>query len=183
MNNDNNAVRSTILDIFGAENDQIFEGVGFKLIASKMDASTCVQQIEGDSILSILSAAGDDIRILSSINVSFTTLAALYPHGEADIDALRDWCGELNNQLVGAAKNQLLAYECKLMMGIPTLIQGENLASIHSADAVVSKRHYACPQGEIITYLSTLISPKFKMRDEPDMSLTGIAAGGELSFF
>ena len=183
MNNENNAARSTIIDVFGTENDQIFAGVGLKLTSSKMDASLCVQQILGDSILSILSASGEEVRILSSINVNFSTLASLYPHGEADTDALRDWCGELNNQLVGAAKNQMLAYECKMMMGIPTLIQGENLASIHSSDAFVSKRHYSCAQGEVITYLSILLSPRFKMRDEPDMSLTGIEAGGELSFF
>ena len=184
MNNVNGQVREVVELIFGEAADGVFSPVGLMLGAKIADASSCQKQISGDSVLSVLSAAGDGIRILSSINANFSTLDALFPNGPvASIDALRDWCGELNNQLVGAAKNHLLAYECKVMMGLPTLIQGENLASINSSEACVSKRSYLCGEGEIITYLSTVISPNFKMRDEPDLSLTGLVQGGELDFF
>lgn len=184
MNNSNGAVREVIETLFENASKDVFSPVGLSLEKVTHDASICDKQIIGDSVLSVLSASGNGIKILSSINANFTTLKNLFPHGDSPTsDELRDWCGELNNQLVGAAKNHMLAYDCKVLMGLPTLIQGENLASVNSNDAVVSKRTFSCEKGEIITYLSTVIEPEFEIRDEPDESLTGLTTGGELDFF
>ena len=184
MNNSNGAVREVIESLFEQAATEVFSPIGLGLNSVTLDASICNKQIVGDSVLSVLSAAGNGIKILSSINANFATLQALYPLGDnPTADELRDWCGELNNQLVGAAKNHMLAYDCKVLMGLPTLIQGENLASISSSDACISKRVFLSGEGEIITYLSTIIEPAFTIRDEPDESLTGLTQGGELSFF
>ena len=184
MKNSNGAVREVVESLFEQAGTEVFSPLGLNLDTVILDASACTKQIVGDSVLSVLSAAGNGIKLLSSINANFETLKALYPLGEnPTIDELRDWCGELNNQLVGAAKNHMLAYDCKVMMGLPTLIQGENLASIGSSDACISKRVFLAPEGEIITYLSTVIDPAFEILDEPDDSLTGLTQGGELSFF
>lgn len=184
MNNSNGAVREVVESLFENASKEVFSPTGLTLDKVTHDASICDKQIIGDSVLSVLSASGNGIKILSSINVNFTTLKNLFPHGDSPTnDELRDWCGELNNQLVGAAKNKMLAYDCKVLMGLPTLIQGENLASVNSSDAVVSKRTFVCSGGEIITYLSTCIHKGFEIRDEPDESLTGLTAGGELAFF
>lgn len=184
MNNSNGAVREVVESLFENASKEVFSPIGLTLDKVTHDASICDKQIIGDSVLSVLSASGNGIKILSSINVNFTTLKNLFPHGGTpNNDELRDWCGELNNQLVGAAKNKMLAYDCKVLMGLPTLIQGENLASVNSTDAVVSKRTFVCNDGEIITYLSTYIEDDFEIRDEPDESLTGLTTGGELDFF
>lgn len=184
MNNSNGGVREVVESLFEQAGTEVLSPAGLSLDSVILEASACTKQVVGDSVLSVLSAAGNGIKLLSSINANFSTLEALYPLGKnPTADELRDWCGELNNQLVGAAKNQMLAYDCKVMMGLPTLIQGENLASIGSSDACISKRVFLSPEGEVITYLSTMIDPAFEIMDTPDESLTGLTEGGELSFF
>lgn len=184
MNNTDNAVREVIESLFEAAMVDVFSPVHLTLSDVVSDAASCTKQVIGDSVLCVLSASGNGIKILCSINASFSTLEALYPLSEnPSSDELRDWCGELNNQIVGAAKNHMLAYDCKVMMGLPTLIQGENLASVSSSDALVSKRSFLSAEGEIIAYLSTVIDPDFEIRDTPDDSLTGLTQGGELDFF
>jgi CheY-specific phosphatase CheX len=184
MNNSNGAVREVIESLFEKATLEVFGPLNLTLNSVVHDASICNKQLVGDSVLSVLNASGDGVKILCSINANFSTLEALFPHGaHARSEELRDWCGELNNQLVGAAKNYLLAYKCKVLMGLPALIQGENLASISSSQACISKRSYLSDKGEIVAYLSTVIDPNFEMADEPDESLTGLTQGGELSFF
>ena len=184
MNNNDGAVREVVETLFESATKEVFSPLGLRLERVSHDARICDKQITGDSVLSVLSASGNGIKILSSINANFSTLSALFPHSDIpSSDELRDWCGEMNNQLVGAAKNRLLAYDCKVLMGLPTLIQGENLASVNSADAIVSKRSFQSERGEIITYLSTVIDSGFAILDEPDESLTGLTQGGELDFF
>ncbi len=184
MKNTNNAVREVVESLFESAMVDVFSPVGLALNGVIDDASSCSKQVIGDSVLSVLSASGNGIQILCSINAGFSTLEGLYPMGKnPSSDELRDWCGELNNQIVGAAKNHMLAYDCKVLMGLPTLIQGENLASVNSSDALISKRTFLSAEGEIITYLSTVIEPGFKILDTPDESLTGLTQGGELDFF
>ena len=184
MDNKSGAILEIVESVFESATNTVLEPTGLTLGKVAGDISESNPQIEGDSILSVLSAAGDGIKIFSSIHVTRETLRAIHPSGaSASVEDLRDWCGEINNQLVGAAKNQLLAYECKVMMGLPTLIQGENLASIGADEASVSRREYASDRGVVVTYLSTVIAPGFNMRDQPDESLTGITQGGELDFF
>ena len=184
MNNANGAVREVIESLFEKASIEVLSPVGLSINSVVHDAAICNKQIIGDSVLSVLSAAGNGIKLLSSINANFATLQGLYTLNKSPTtDELRDWCGELNNQIVGAAKNHMLAYDCKVLMGLPTLIQGENLASINSSDACISKRVFLSAEGEIITYLSTIIDPNFEILDEPDDSLTGLTQGGELSFF
>ena len=184
MNNTDNAVREVIESLFETAMVDVFSPINLALGEVANDATECTKQVVGDSVLCVLSASGNGIKILCSINASFSTLGVLYPLSQnPSSDELRDWCGELNNQIVGAAKNHMLAYDCKVMMGLPTLIQGENLASVSPSDALVSKRSFLSAEGEIITYLSTLIEPGFEIRDTPDESLTGLTQGGELDFF
>lgn len=184
MNNRNGEARDVIESLFESATTDVFAPIGASLESVAINAIDCDKKVVGNSVLSALSASGNGIKILSSINASFSTLAKLFPHSkDAPSDELRDWCGELNNQIVGAAKNHMLAYDCKVMMGLPTLIHGENLASTSSSEATVSKRVFTSPDGQIVTYLSTVIDPRFEMKDEPDESLTGLTAGGELDFF
>ena len=184
MDNQDGAIRTIIEQHFEASAVSILEPWGLALDGTIANAVACDKNIVGDSVLSVLSATGKGIKILSSLNANFGTLSSLYPYGQgASIDELRDWCGELNNQMVGAAKNHLLAYQCQLTMGLPTLIQGENLASINANEAVVTKRHFVAESGTIIAYLSTVIDPQFTMADQADVALTGLKSGGELDFF
>ncbi len=184
MNNAKGAIREVVEGLFEKASCEIFNPVQLALDSIVMDASACTKQVVGDSVLSVLSASGNGIKILSSINASISDLQSLFPHSDTpSIDEVRDWCGELNNQIVGAAKNHLLAYDCKVMMGLPTLVQGENLASIGANEASVSKRVFNSPKGQIITYLATVIAPGLEIRDSPDDALTGLNTSGELDFF
>jgi CheY-specific phosphatase CheX len=183
MNNENGAVCDTVEEIFHQANNELFSGYKLEFLSSSRSQSAQEQDIQGDSIMSVLTAAGEGIKILSAIKLSAETAAYIHPTQSAAPEDLQDLCGELNNQLVGKVKNKLLAYDCKLMLGLPSFISGSNLSSHSVPNANLTERIYCSAVGNVIVCLHVVIHPDFTMLDVPNEELTGEVSEGMLSFF
>lgn len=184
MNNENGKVHGVIEEIFHAANDEIFSH--YKL--SPTAQSPCSDDddaSENGVILSIINASGEGIKILFTINLYESTARYIYPGDGANAarEDLQDLCGELNNQLIGKVKNKMLAYDCKLILGLPTCITGQSVSSHSPQSATLSERVYYSAGGRVIVCLYTVIHPDFTMLDEANVELAGEVSEGTLSFF
>lgn len=184
MNNENGKVHATIEDIFHTAASELLSN--YKLSSSSpQDLSATDATNQRSVILSIINASGEGIKILSTINVGESTARYIYTGdgANAELEDLQDLCGELNNQLIGKVKNKMLAYDCKLMLGLPSCITG-NSVSIHAPQsAILSEQIYTSAEGDVIVCLYTVIQPNFTMLDVANVELAGEVSEGTLSFF
>lgn len=184
MNNENGTVHATIEDIFHTANDEIFSHYN---LSPNSEVAECVdnEASQNSVILSIINASGDGIKILFTINLYETTARYIYPGDgvNAELHELQDLCGELNNQLIGKVKNKMLAYGCKLTLGLPTCITGKCVSSHSPENATLSERVYFSAGGRVIVCLYTVIHPDFTMLDVANVELAGEVPEGTLSFF
>ena len=185
MNNENGKIHNAIEHVFHTANNELFAVYKLEFESSRKITTGHETAIIGDSIMSILTASGEGVKILSSIKMSCATATAISPDSDLphSTEALQDLCGELNNQLVGKVKNKMLGYDCKLMLGLPTCITGKNVSSHSPQHAVVVERLYRCNAETVAVCLHTVVHPAFEMLDEPNNELTGEVSEGELSFF
>jgi CheY-specific phosphatase CheX len=185
MNNENGKIHQTIESVFHAANNELFGGYKMEYQSTRRLEGLQSDSISGNSIMSVLSASGEGIKILSSIKISATAAAYIYPGDGANAsqETLQDLCGELNNQLVGKVKNKMLAYDCKLMLGLPTCIAGINVTSHTPQNAVIDERVYKVNGEDVIVCLYTVIHPAAEILDTPNEALTGSVSEGMLDFF
>ena len=186
MNNDNGKIHDTLESVFHLVNNELFTAYNLEFESVARMTSAKEIDIPGPSLMSVLNASGEGVKILSAIKMSDVTAAHIYPGNKSNIsrEELQDLCGELNNQLVGKVKNKMLAYECKLMLGLPTCITGTNLSSHTPQNSVAVERVYKCDAGRVVVCLHTVVHPAFSMLDEPNNELTGeVVSEGTLDFF
>lgn len=185
MNNENGKVNAIIEDIFHTANDELFSNYKLSCSASRPPSLATDETQKNSVILSIINASGGGIKILSTIKVDETTARFIYPGdgAQAALEDLQDLCGELNNQLVGKVKNKMLAYDCKLMLGLPTCVTGKSVSSHTPQSATLSERIYVSAKGVVVVCLYTVIHPDFTMLDVANVELAGEVSEGTLSFF
>jgi hypothetical protein len=185
MNNENGTVHATIEDIFHTANNELFSHYKLSYLSSQLAPSPAETAEQNSVILSIINASAEGIKILSTINIGESTARYIYPGDGANaaLEELQDLCGELNNQLIGKVKNKMLAYDCKLMLGLPTCITGKSVSSHAPQSATLSERIYTSAEGEVVVCLYTVIHPDFTMLDVANVELAGEVSEGTLSFF
>jgi len=120
--------------------------------------------------VSILSATGEKIRLLSTLNVDESLLAAMHPSRASDLTQrqLEDWCRELNNQLVGRMKNKLLRVGCQVMTGLPSLITGTDISPVSAPDLDFREYFFASAQGRLESTLAMLLAPDLALAQAPE---------------
>ncbi|MEY4590176.1 MAG: hypothetical protein RL497_2252 [Pseudomonadota bacterium] len=182
MDNSMGAVHECVVDLFKRVGGELFEP--YRL---KFDHSTVTEPLllSDECFMSVLGASAEGIKILCYIRFPVKTGEHIY-NGDKDMattENLRDLCGELNNQLVGKVKNGLLAYQCRLSLGLPTHLSGKDLAisSVHQASVVVLQ--YMSSAGALDVVVYTIIHDDFSMLDQADNSLVGAVEEGTLAFF
>lgn len=183
MNNENGKVHAAIEDIFHTATSELLSN--YRLSSSSQESFSTEVTNQSCVILSIINASGEGIKILSTINVGESTARYIYPGdgANAEIEDLQDLCGELNNQLIGKVKNKMLAYDCKLMLGLPSCITGKSVSSHAPQSATLSERIYTSAEGDVVVCLYTVIHPDFSMLDVANVELAGEVSEGTLSFF
>ncbi|RYE53109.1 MAG: hypothetical protein EOP48_15065 [Sphingobacteriales bacterium] len=182
MDNSNNAVHARIIELFKDMGAELFAPYRFHYRHST-EAEPDV--LEDECFMSVLSASAEGIKILCYIRFA-TDVGAYIFNGDnvhRSSEQIRDLCGELNNQLVGKVKNRLLAFECRLILGLPTHLSGKKLAASCSTHAVVATHTYSSTAGNLDVVVHTIIHDEFAMADEPDESLVGAVEEGTLAFF
>jgi CheY-specific phosphatase CheX len=185
MNNNQGKISATIADVFHQANNELFNNYTMTFQSATNINGGVESVIEGNSIMSVLTASGDGVKILSTIKMSDEAARLIYPGDgiNATDEELEDLCGELSNQLIGKVKNKMLGYDCKLMLGLPTCIRGKNVRSHSPQHAVIIERCYLAGDIPVVVNLHSVVHPEFEMLDSPNEALTGEVSEGTLSFF
>lgn len=180
MNNENGAIKAIIESHFLNASTELL--AAYKL-SHQANMSSNERSIIGDeSILSVITASGEGLQISCSLRIGVDTAMSLHPD-IADLNSAQDLCAEFNNQLIGKLKNKLLAYDCKVLLGLPSLIRGNQITKISSGSAESTDYTFYCDAGVLLINLQTHIHPELVILDTPDESLSGTVAEGTLDFF
>ncbi len=136
--------------------------------------------------VSVLGANGEDIRLLSTLNIEAPLLASMHPSGAGNVSQrdLEDWCRELNNQLVGRVKNKLLRFGCEVMTGLPSLITGTDIVTVSPPDLDFRQYFFASERGCLTSTLSTLLAPALEFKQKKSLADgEAVMREGALSLF
>ena len=120
---------------------------------------------EKPSYMSVLGAAGGEIRLSSMLKIDQDMVIGTHPLDSADISQgdLEDWCRELNNQLVGRLKNKLLGYGQTVLAGLPVLIAGTGVHPVAEPNSEVRSYSIESAQGQLTLTLTTLIDSSIEL--------------------
>jgi CheY-specific phosphatase CheX len=180
MHNESGAIKVIIEGLFLNAATELL--AAYKL-SYKANASSDERLSVGDeSILSVITASGEGLRISCTLNIGVDTAMSLH-HDVTDLNSAQDLCAEFNNQLIGKLKNKLLAYNCKVLIGLPSLIHGSKITRTPSHSADSTDYTFYCDAGALLIDLQTSIHPGLAILDEPDESLSGTVSEGTLDFF
>lgn len=135
------------------------------------------------SYASVLSAAGEGLRISSTVSMDREVLALTHPSGadsasERDVE---DWCRELNNQLMGRVKNKLLRLGCEVSTGLPVLVSGTGVSVVVPPDVDSRQYFFTSEHGNMTFTLAMLFAPSFAFRESPGGE--EVKREGEMSLF
>ena len=156
---------STVIDLYVQASNELFSAYGL----TSGDRQSGARKRHETRYVSILSATGDKIRLLSTLNIDESLLASMHPSGAKDLTQrqLEDWCRELNNQLMGRMKNKLLRVGCEVLTGLPSLITGTDISSVSSPDLDFREYFFASAQGRLESTLAMLLAPDLALEDAP----------------
>ncbi len=157
---------ATVIDLYVQSSVELFSAYG--LVAGERD--TTPRTPHEMRYVSILSASGDKIRLLSTVNIDETLLIRMHPSGARELSQrhLEDWCRELNNQLMGRMKNKLLRQGCEIMTGLPSLITGTDISPVSAPDLDFREYFFASAQGRLESTLAMLLAPDLELADAPE---------------
>ncbi len=137
------------------------------------------------SYASVLSAAGDGVRLSSTVSMDRELLSLTHPSGAAAAAErdLEDWCRELNNQLMGRVKNKLLRLGCEVSTGLPVLVSGTGVSVVVPPDVDSRQYFFTSDHGNMTFTLAMLFTPSFAFSAAPDFEPDEVKREGELSLF
>jgi CheY-specific phosphatase CheX len=127
------AARLSVIEVFQAY------GVSLKPKRSASGAPAFMQAANSGAVIvaSVVGFGGPDFRGTALIATSFELTArarppavsrrALSPNSAADWIVVRDWIGELGNQLVGRIKNKIMRYGISFEIAPPASFSGSTL--------------------------------------------------------
>jgi len=135
------------------------------------------------SYASVLSAAGEGVRLSSTVSLDRDLLALTHPSGGAASERdVEDWCRELNNQLMGRVKNKLLRLGCEITTGLPVLVSGTGVSVVVPPDVDSRQYFFTSEHGNMTFTLAMLFAPRFAFGDmAPDEE--EVQREGEFSLF
>ena len=140
----------------------------------------------GLGFVALISLTNPEVRLSVAMQTQRNILEESFPSDPSALDdnLLQDWIGELSNQLSGRLKNKLLAIGCCLELGIPTVIQGEQLHLDLPRRSEISRHTFVSESGQLVLLsLTTLIAQDFEL-DTPDTCTEKeILDEGEMLFF
>jgi len=180
MSNESADVIHEINELYAEASRELLEVYGLSakpMVAPSRDAGMC----------SVLSATGEGIKLLSVLQPELRLLTALYPGDNSTLsrEQIEDWCGEINNQLVGRLKNKLLDRGCEVTLGLPSLVVGKELSTGRARDASVEQLHFGTDGGSLWALHQIQLDPEFALQplSSSVAANSDIMREGELSLF
>ncbi len=180
---------ATIIELVTSATQELFEFYGLQatLVACLDSAFSNETDV---SIVGLLGAAADGFRSTIAIETNFKILEATYPAKLEELETndtqhLQDWIGELTNQLVGRFKNKLMHYGCDLCLGVPSVIQGDNLKAIlpKKTEAITLKFDTNINHNIYILVNTMIDAANFKLEYQTLPEGNSIMGEGEFMFF
>lgn len=99
-------------------------------------------------MVAVIGFTSDELRGSLAISAKVEFFAATNVISEAPTDEqVRDWAGELANQLMGRLKNRLLGYDLVLAMGTPMVITGLSMELGQRRAGIVNRLAWNSPKG------------------------------------
>ena len=168
---ENGEVANTVTEIIGSACQELFEAYGLPLTAL-----TDADQVPGTLVLcGIMGFVGSGVRgacLLAGTREPFEK-------SRPSEGALRDWVGELTNQLMGRVKLKLLRRGAEIALTTPIVLQGEHIAPLPRQHLLPSI--FAASAGHVLVWLELETKPGFELGVESDEELE--PAEGEALFF
>jgi CheY-specific phosphatase CheX len=186
MTNQENALsnpRSTLVELLSGACLELFSSYEAYL----MDHTESVELDENSvNFIALIGVSDSAFRATLTMCVTPALLKASFPASEEEISDsdLKDWLGELANQLAGRFKNKVVPYGRKLELGVPTVIQGVGLKVDLPKSSEITEHQFISEQGDIVELrLSTLIDEQFILNTPEETEEAEVLAEGEMLFF
>lgn len=97
-------------------------------------------------------------------------------------EQVRDWAGELSNQLLGRIKNKLLAYDLVLSMGTPMVITGLRMDVGKRRTGIAERLAFGSGKGGIETWFEATVEAGFEL-EKNESAVEASQSEGDLLFF
>lgn len=179
--------RSTVVNSLHDACVALFADYDLSLLESNLSRALDTHSSASDlDFVAMLSMTNPEVRLSIALQTERTVLEDSFPSEETmhDDRVLQDWIGELSNQLSGRMKNKLLPFGCCLDLGIPTVIQGENLHLDLPRRSEISQHTFITESGQaILISLTTLVDPDFRLVEQDISAATEVLDEGEMLFF
>jgi len=160
-------------------------GISLQLSNSTVQESNCLL-INNPGFIALISMTNPELRLTVALQTQKAVLEASFPSEQkvTALQQLQDWIGELSNQLAGRLKNKMRLYDCQLNLGIPTVIQGDNMYLDLPKRSEISQHSFTTSAGQILLLnLTTQIGNRVVFC-EPDTYQNEEALDeGEMMFF
>jgi hypothetical protein len=172
---------ATVISLHVTACTELFEAYGLTRHLQHQDSDR--HDPERPSYASVLSAAGEDLRLSSTLALDVELLTRTHPSGQAEVPRreLEDWCRELNNQLVGRLKNKLLRLGCELDTGLPVLIRGAGVEAVAMPDQDFRQYFFSSQYGCLAFTLSMQLSPDLRFTEAP--AADAVRSEGAMALF
>ena len=158
---------------------------GIKL-DSKTIATSDPVRMKGQGFAGIIGFSGDQMRGSLTIYCSLPCLQKTHPLREQVADLgdshLKDWTGELANQLLGRLKNLVLKHKVTFGLGTPTVISATNI-EVSSVEAMTTQIFaFSSDVAPIVVYFGALLKPEIDWLSEAPDSPAAVVEGDGLFF-
>lgn len=156
-----------VIELYVQASNELFLAYGLTSGAGGRNAEA--SRANEKRYISILSATGDKIRLLSTLKVDESLLASIHPSGASELSQrqLEDWSRELNNQLMGRVKNKLLRVGCEIVTGLPSLIMGTDISAVSAPELDFREYFFASAEGRLGSTLEMKLAPDLELTDDP----------------
>ncbi len=84
---------------------------------------------------------------------------------------VRDWIGELTNQLIGRIKNRLIKHGVEVYITTPIVLRGKQIA-LETSDASPLPLYFAGQKGGVAVWFDVDSDPEFELAEEEQSSAT-----------
>ena len=134
-------------------------------------------------MVSVVGFTSDEMRGNLAVAASYeffavTNIIAASPTEEQ----VRDWAGELSNQLLGRIKNRLLAYDLVLSMGTPMVITGLRMDVGKRRGGIAQRHSFTSAKGSIEAWFEATVEAGFSL-EKNEAAVDVSQSEGDLLFF
>ncbi len=171
MFSENEAITREVHDMAAAACLELFEAYGVGLARASADP-------EGPSDVlycGVMGFVGQGVRGSCLLAASRTPLERSCPTP----GPIRDWMGELTNQLVGRIKAKLLSRGVRVAMSTPIVLRGEHLRPLPRKN--LPPMAFSVESGLLLLWVELEVAQDFELKEESEVADS--TAVGEALFF